>query len=206
MLYNFFLKRMFDLILTTISFILLSPVFVIVAICLFVVNKGNPFFFQKRPGLNEKTFSIIKFKSMNDEKDNEGNLLPDKERLTKVGSFIRKTSLDELPQLINVIKGDMSIIGPRPLLVNYLSYYTKRETLRHSVRPGITGLAQVSGRNTINWDERLELDVQYVENLSFVNDFKILFKTIKNVLNRKDIIIVPGDLYTTLDKHRKNEN
>ncbi len=140
---------------------------------------------------------------MNDKKDAVGNLLPDVQRLTKVGAFVRKTSLDEIPQLINVLKGEMSLIGPRPLLVKYLPYYTERESLRHTVRPGITGYAQVNGRNTLNWDERLEMDAQYVESLSFINDAKILIQTIKNVINRKDVIIIPGDKLKTLDKYRE---
>lgn len=205
-MYKNFLKRIFDFTIALVGLICLSPVFIIVTIGLYFANQGKPFFFQPRPGLNEKIFHIIKFKSMNDKKDAAGNLLPDAERLTPVGAFVRKTSLDEIPQLINVLKGDMSIIGPRPLLVQYLPYYTKREQLRHTVRPGITGWAQVNGRNTINWDERLEMDAQYVENLSFSNDLKIFIQTIQNVINRKDIVIIPGKLYTTLDKHRKNEN
>jgi lipopolysaccharide/colanic/teichoic acid biosynthesis glycosyltransferase len=171
---------------------------------LYFANQGKPFFFQERPGLNERIFKIIKFKSMNDKKDKEGNLLSDAERLTKVGAFVRKTSLDEIPQLINVLKGDMSLIGPRPLLVRYLPYYSKREKLRHTVRPGITGLAQVNGRNFLMWDERLEMDVQYVENLSFFSDMQILVKTIQGVINRKDIEIIPSKLGTTLDKERNS--
>src|SRR5690606_30257574 len=151
-------------------------------------------------------FKIIKFKTMNDATDENGHLLPDNKRLTIVGSIIRKLSLDEIPQLFNVIKGDMSLIGPRPLLVQYLPYYTEREKLRHTVRPGITGWAQVNGRNTINWDERLELDVQYVENLSFTKDLTIILKTIQNVISRKDIVVIPGELFTTLDNYRKNGN
>lgn len=143
---------------------------------------------------------------MNDKKDKDGNLLPDKDRLTKVGSFVRKTSLDEIPQLINVLKGDMSLVGPRPLLPQYLPYYSEREKMRHTVRPGITGLAQTQGRNNLNWDERLELDVNYVENLTFCNDFNILLKTINNVLRRQDVVIIPSELYTTLDKYRSNDN
>jgi len=143
---------------------------------------------------------------MNDKRDGKGNLLHDEKRLTSIGKFVRKTSLDEIPQLINVLKGDMSLIGPRPLLVQYLPYYTEREKLRHSVRPGITGLAQVNGRNILNWDERLEMDVKYVENLSLKLDMKIFFKTIINVITRKDIIIIPGEKFVTLDKYRKNIN
>ena len=205
-MYKNYLKRVFDFLAALFGLLILSPIFIVVTIALYFANQGKPFFFQARPGKDERIFNIIKFKSMNDKKDAQGNLLPDAERLTKAGSFVRKTSLDEIPQLINVLKGDMSLIGPRPLLVHYLPYYTERENLRHTVRPGITGYAQVNGRNTVNWDERLEMDAQYVENLSFSNDLKIFIQTIQNVINRKDIVIIPGKLYTTLDKHRKNEN
>lgn len=203
-MYKNIFKRVFDFLMAFFGLLFLSPIFIIVTIGLFFANQGKPFFFQKRPGRNERIFSIIKFKSMNDKKDKDGNLLSDAERLTPIGAFVRKTSLDEIPQLINVLKGDMSLIGPRPLLVQYLPYYKEREKLRHTVRPGITGWAQVNGRNTINWDERLELDAQYVESLSFSNDAKILIQTFKNVINRKDIVIIPGQMFTTLDNYRKN--
>ena len=204
-MYKNFFKLTLDFLVALIGLLVLLPIFLFVMIGLAIANNGKPFFFQKRPGKNEKIFSIIKFKTMNDKKDAEGNLLSDAERLTKIGSFVRKTSLDEIPQLINVLKGDMSLIGPRPLLVSYLPYYTKRENLRHTVRPGITGLAQISGRNTINWDERLELDAQYVENLSFKNDLLIFLQTIKSVINRRDIVVIPGEMFTTLDKYREIE-
>ncbi|UNT60672.1 sugar transferase [Acinetobacter sp. ASP199] len=204
-MYKFFFKRLLDLIASTLVFILLSPVFLVVMILLSLANKGSPFFSQQRPGKNEKIFSIIKFKTMNDAKDDQGNLLPDAQRLTKIGSFIRKTSLDEMPQLINVIKGDMSLIGPRPLFVRYLPYYTNREALRHSVRPGITGLAQVNGRNFLDWNSRLELDAQYVENISFINDIKIALLTIKNVIARKDIAVIPGAIGKPLDIERSKK-
>ncbi len=203
-MYKSFIKRIVDILIALVGLLFLSPIFILVTIGLYIANQGKPFFFQERPGLNEKIFKIIKFKSMNDKKDKDGNLLSDAERLTPVGAFVRKTSLDEIPQLINVLKGDMSLIGPRPLLVRYLPYYKEREKLRHTVRPGITGWAQVNGRNTINWDERLELDAQYVESLSFANDVKILIQTFKNVINRKDIVIIPGQMFTTLDNYRKN--
>ena len=174
----------------------------VVMVGLWFANNGKPFFYQLRPGKGERIFRIIKFKTMNDRCDANGQLLPDAERLTKIGAFVRKTSLDEIPQLLNVLKGDMSVIGPRPLLVKYLPYYSKREQLRHTVRPGITGLAQVNGRNKLNWDDRLELDAQYVENLSFLLDIKILFRTIINVLLRKDIAVG----YIDLDDYRKNRN
>lgn len=188
-MYKNYIKRLIDFFAALFGLILLSPIFIIVMVGLFFANDGKPFFFQKRPGLHNRVFEIIKFKTMNDKRDGNGKLLPDAERLTKIGSFVRKTSLDEIPQLINVLKGDMSLIGPRPLLVKYLPYYTERERLRHTVRPGITGLAQVNGRNNISWDEKLEMDAKYVEELSFTNDIKILLKTIQNVISQKDIVV-----------------
>lgn len=176
-----------DLTFAILMFILLSPVFIVVMLLLLVVNDGKPFFIQKRPGKDEKIFKIIKFKTMNDRKDMKGNLLPDDVRLTTVGSFVRKTSLDEIPQFINVIKGDMSFIGPRPLLVHYLDLYNDEQKLRHTVRPGITGWAQVNGRNTITWTKKFELDIYYVKNLSFILDLKIIVKTIRKVLLREGV-------------------
>ena len=205
-MYKQFFKRVLDFTAAFFGLLVLSPVFLIVMIGLALANNGKPFFFQSRPGKGAKIFKIIKFKSMNDKRDQEGRLLSDSERLTSVGAFVRKTSLDELPQLVNVLKGDMSLIGPRPLLVDYLPYYTERESKRHSVRPGITGLAQVNGRNTINWDERLELDARYVESLSFKKDLEIFIQTVKNVINRKDIVVIPGQLFTRLDIYRKDGN
>lgn len=190
-MYQIFGKRFLDLIVAIMAFILLSPLFFIVLILLFIANKGSPFFFQQRPGKNEKIFNIIKFKTMNDAKDDQGNLLPDAQRLTRIGGLVRKTSLDEMPQLLNVIKGDMSLIGPRPLLVSYLDLYDEVEKKRHNVRPGITGWAQVNGRNAIDWETKFKLDVYYVENLSLALDIKILLKTINNVLLSKDISIQP---------------
>ena len=201
-MYKKIIKPAIDFLIALIVFILLSPIFVVVTVGLWFANGGKPFFYQLRPGKGERIFKIIKFKTMNDRRDANGQLLPDAERLTKIGTFVRKTSLDEIPQLLNVLKGDMSLIGPRPLLVKYLPYYSKREQLRHTVRPGITGLAQVNGRNKLNWDDRLELDAQYVENLSFLLDIKILFRTIINVLLRKDIAVG----YIDLDDYRKNRN
>ena len=187
-MYKHFLKRLLDFCGALILLIVLSPLLIFVMLWLHFANKGaGVFFFQERPGKDEKIFKVIKFKSMTDERDHDGNLLDDELRLTKAGQFVRSTSIDELPQLINIVKGEMSFIGPRPLLPRYLPYYTNRERLRHTVRPGMTGLAQVNGRNKMDWDNRLELDVQYVENLSFINDVKIVFKTIANVLKRKDI-------------------
>lgn len=190
-MYGQYFKRFFDLVLASIVFILLSPIFIGVMIILSISNKGSPFFFQQRPGKNEKIFRIIKFKTMNDAKDDQGNLLPDTQRLTKIGGLVRKTSLDEVPQLLNVIKGDMSLIGPRPLLVSYLDLYDEFEKKRHTVRPGITGWAQVNGRNAIDWETKFKLDVYYVENLSLALDIRILLKTINNVLLSKDISIEP---------------
>lgn len=201
-MYRNIIKPALDFLTALIAFIVLSPIFVVVMVGLWFANNGKPFFYQLRPGKGERIFRIIKFKTMNDRCDANGQLLPDAERLTKIGAFVRKTSLDEIPQLLNVLKGDMSVIGPRPLLVKYLPYYSKREQLRHTVRPGITGLAQVNGRNKLNWDDRLELDAQYVENLSFLLDIKILFRTIVNVLLRKDIAVG----YIDLDDYRKNRN
>ena len=201
-MYRNIIKPVLDFLTALIAFIVLSPIFVVVMIGLWFANNGKPFFYQLRPGKGERIFRIIKFKTMNDRCDANGQFLPDADRLTKIGTFVRKTSLDEIPQLLNVLKGDMSVIGPRPLLVKYLPYYSKREQLRHTVRPGITGLAQVNGRNKLNWDDRLELDAQYVENLSFLLDIKILFRTIVNVLLRKDIAVG----YIDLDDYRKNRN
>ena len=205
-MYKNFFKRCIDLIVALVAIIILFPIFLLTLLLLTIANQGKPFFFQARPGRDEKIFKIIKFKTMNDRKDAQGNLLSDAERLTSVGSFVRKTSLDEIPQLLNIIKGDMSLIGPRPLLIQYLPYYTKRERLRHSVRPGITGLAQVNGRNNLMWDDRLEMDVKYVETLSFKNDVQIFLKTVSNVIQRKDIVIIPGEKFNKLDYYRKNED
>lgn len=187
LVYKNYIKRPFDFLLSTFGFILLSPIFLLVTVLLTLANKGKPFFFQSRPGKNEIIFKIIKFKTMTDEKDTSGKILPDAKRLTKVGAFIRKTSLDEIPQLLNVIKGDMSLIGPRPLLVQYLPLYNKKQKRRHNIRPGITGWAQVNGRNTVAWQKKFEYDVWYVENISFILDLKILFMTILKVLKSEGI-------------------
>lgn len=180
-MYKKLLKPILDLILALIGFLILSPVFILVTIGLFFANHGKPFFFQLRPGKDVKIFKIIKFKTMNDKKDANGNLLPDADRLTKIGAFVRKTSLDEIPQLLNVIKGDMSLIGPRPLLPQYLELYNDFQRRRNEVKPGITGWAQVNGRNAISWEKKFEYDVWYVDNLSFWLDVKIFFLTIKKV-------------------------
>ncbi|MDY3529511.1 sugar transferase [Riemerella anatipestifer] len=180
-MYRKYFKRIIDFSLALLGFIMLFPVFLIVMVLLTIANQGKPFFFQKRPGFNERIFSIIKFKTMNDKKDAQGNLLPDAERLTVVGKFVRKTSLDEIPQLLNVIKGDMSLVGPRPLLPQYLPLYNEEQKKRHNVRPGITGWAQVNGRNAISWQQKFEYDVWYVQNISLSLDIKILFLTVKKV-------------------------
>lgn len=176
-----------DFTLSTIGFIALSPVFFFLTVFLFISNKGKPFFHQKRPGKNERIFSIIKFKSMNDKKDTDGNLLPYDQRITKIGAFIRKYSLDEIPQLINVMKGDMSIVGPRPLLVEYLPLYNQVQKQRHKVRPGITGWAQVNGRNTISWEKKFDLDVWYVNHITFLLDLKIVWLTAKRVIKKEGV-------------------
>ena len=191
-MYKNIFKRIIDFSLSFLGFIIISPIFLLLWIWLSIANKGaGAFFFQERPGKDEKIFKVIKFKTMNDRRDASGNLLPDAQRLTKVGKFVRSTSLDEIPQLLNVIKGDMSLIGPRPLLISYLSLYDDFERKRHKIRPGITGWAQVNGRNAISWSKKFELDVYYVENLSFTLDFKIFLMTIKNVMSSKDISITP---------------
>ncbi|WP_375238859.1 sugar transferase [Aurantibacter sp.] len=186
-MYKFFFKRVIDVLLALIGFLVLLPVFFMVTVALFLANNGSVFFFQKRPGKNEKVFNIIKFKSMNDKKDKEGNLLPNEARLTKSGKFIRKTSLDEIPQLLNVIKGDMSLVGPRPLKVEYLEFYTEEQKKRHNIKPGITGWAQVNGRNAISHTKKYELDVWYVNNVSFILDIKIYYLTVLKVLRRDGI-------------------
>lgn len=186
-MYKIFFKRFVDFITAFLGLLILSPVFIIVTIGLYFANDGKPFFFQARPGLKEKIFNIIKFKTMNDKKDIDGNLLSDAERLTPIGSFVRKTSLDELPQLINVLKGEMSLIGPRPLLPQYLSLYNHTQKRRHEVRPGITGWAQINGRNTISWTKKFELDVWYVDNLSFMTDLKVFLMTFKKVFKSEGI-------------------
>ncbi len=192
-MYKHFFKRLIDFILVLCVLLVIWPILLIITVWLHFANKGaGAFFFQERPGKDEKIFKVIKFKSMTDERDENGNLLPDKDRITPVGKFVRKTSIDELPQLINVLKGDMALIGPRPLLPEYLPYYTERERLRHTVRPGISGWAQVNGRNNVTWDQKLELDVYYVEHLSFWMDVRVLLSTIKNVLRAKDVNVVPS--------------
>lgn len=186
-MYLKFVKPFFDLIFGLIGFVILVPVFLLCLIFLLIANRGSPFFFQKRPGKNEKIFTIIKFKTMNNHCDDQGKLLPDAQRLTAIGKFIRSTSLDEIPQLLNVIKGDMSFIGPRPLLPEYLPLYNEFQRKRHQVKPGITGWAQVNGRNAISWKEKFEFDNFYVQNVTFALDLKIILKTIGKVFMRSDI-------------------
>ncbi|MGV0926012.1 sugar transferase [Empedobacter sp. ULE_I145] len=186
-MYKHFFKRLFDFFIALVGLFILSPIFIIITIGLYFANQGKPFFFQARPGKNERIFRIMKFKTMNDKKNPNGNLLSDAERLTPIGAFVRKTSLDEIPQLINVLKGDMSIIGPRPLLPQYLPLYNKEQKRRHDVRPGITGWAQVNGRNAISWTKKFELDVWYVDSISLILDIRIFFLTIKKVFVREGI-------------------
>lgn len=201
-MYKFFFKRFLDFWISLIALICISPIILVVTIWLHFANKGaGAFFTQERPGKGERIFKVIKFKTMTDERDENGKLLPDEQRITRVGKFVRSTSIDELPQLINVLKGDMSFIGPRPLLVKYLPFYTKEERIRHTVRPGISGWAQVNGRNTIGWDKKLAYDVEYVKNLSLLMDLRVLFKTIHNVLARTDVVL---QAIPDLDEYRKD--
>ena len=187
-MYKHFFKRLFDFCISLMALIIISPILLVITIWLHFANKGaGAFFFQERPGKDAKIFKVIKFKTMTDERDAEGNLLPDEQRLTKVGKFVRSTSIDELPQLINVLKGDMALIGPRPLLPQYLPLYSPEQMRRHEVRPGISGWAQCHGRNAISWTEKFKLDVWYVDHVSLMTDLKVIFITIKNVLMRKDI-------------------
>jgi lipopolysaccharide/colanic/teichoic acid biosynthesis glycosyltransferase len=186
-MYFILIKTLFDFLLSLIVLILLSPLFLILSFSIALVNKGNPFFIQMRPGKNARLFKLIKFKTMNDRRDKEGNLLSDSERLTTIGKFLRRTSLDEIPQLINVLKGDMSLVGPRPLLMEYLPFYSAEQNRRHEAKPGMTGWAQINGRNAISWEEKFRYDVWYVDHCSIWLDIKILSMTIINVLLRKGI-------------------
>ena len=192
-MYKHFFKRVIDFTIALIVLLIIWPILLVIYIWLTIANKGaGAFFFQERPGLHGKIFNVIKFKTMTDERDTEGNLLPDAERLTKVGKFVRSTSIDELPQLINVLKGDMALIGPRPLLVQYLPLYSKEQARRHEVRPGISGWAQCHGRNAISWTEKFKFDVWYVDHCSLMTDLKVIFITIKKVLCREDINTTTG--------------
>ena len=186
-MYRKFFKRFLDVVLSASAILVLSPVLVILIALGAYFMKGNPFFFQLRPGKNEKIFKMIKFRTMSNERGSDGKLLPDKLRLNKYGRFLRSTSLDELPELFNILKGDMSIIGPRPLIVSYLEYYTEEERHRHDVRPGLTGLAQISGRNNLSWEQKFQLDLEYIRTISFVGDLKIIIGTVMKVLKREGI-------------------
>ena len=198
-MYKHFFKRFLDFWISLIALICISPILLVVTIWLHFANKGaGAFFFQERPGKDTKIFKVIKFKTMTDERDSDGKLLPDAQRLTKVGKFVRSTSIDELPQLINVLKGDMALIGPRPLLVQYLPLYSEEQARRHEVRPGISGWAQCHGRNAISWTEKFKLDVWYVDHVSLITDLKVLFITIKKVLFKEDINQVGGE-WVTMD-------
>ena len=188
-MYEKFWKRFFDFSLSLLALIILSPLLLVLTVLGWIKMKGNPFFTQQRPGKDEKIFKLIKFRSMTCEKDKDGNLLPDEQRLTKYGKLLRSTSLDELPELINILKGDMSIVGPRPLLVKYLPYYSENERRRHSVRPGLTGNAQANGRNMSTWEEKFEMDIWYVDNISLKTDCKVIADTVKVVLTRSDVVL-----------------
>ena len=205
MYYPYF-KILFDYFGALVLLLLLSPIIIVVSLLLMIQNWGTPFFLQERNGKNEEVFRVIKFKTMTDETDENGKLLPNSERLTVLGRKIRKTSIDELPQLFNILKGDMSFIGPRPLPVRYLPYFTEEERKRFEIKPGISGLAQVSGRNLVHWDKRLSLDVKYVNKMTFKMDLKIFFKTIKNIIFRENLVVDPTAKMVDLDELRKQSN
>lgn len=205
-MYAKYIKRILDLILSLMALILLMPLMLIIGI-LVAINLGNPIIFkQKRPGKDEKIFTLYKFRTMTDEKDEKGKLLPDSQRLTKFGKFLRSTSLDELPELINILKGDMSIVGPRPLLVEYLKLYNEEQKHRHDVRPGLTGLAQTSGRNAITWEEKFEKDIEYVHNISFIGDVKIIIKTAIKVFKREGISGTNSDTMQKFERNKEKIN
>lgn len=204
-MYAKFFKRVLDFFLSFCALICLSPLLIVLTIIGAAVMKGNPFFTQQRPGLHERIFKLIKFRTMTNEKDKDGNLLPDSVRLNKYGRFLRSTSLDELPELINIFIGDMSIVGPRPLVVQYLPYYTENERHRHDVRPGLTGLAQVNGRNSLSWEDKFGFDLEYAKNVSFKNDIKIIIDTVVVVLKRTDIGERGVDSPIDFDEYRKKQ-
>ena len=205
-MYQKYIKRLLDIILSLIAIIITLPIFLITGI-LVLIFLGKPAIFrQKRPGKNEKIFTMYKFRTMSNKKDKDGNLLPDELRLTKLGKFLRKTSLDEIPEFINILKGDMSFVGPRPLLVEYLPYYTEEEHHRHDVRPGLTGLAQISGRNLLNWDDKFRKDLEYVKNVTIIKDFKIVLKTFYTVIKREGINNQNSVTMISLDSERKKAN
>lgn len=199
------IKRGFDLLASLLGLLLVSPLLALIALVVKLGSPGSVLFRQERPGLHGKPFTLYKFRTMTNTRDENGSLLPDEQRITRLGRFLRRTSLDELPELWNVLKGDMSLVGPRPLLMEYLPYYTERERKRHTVRPGITGLAQVSGRNQLGWDERLEVDVKYVEEHTLWLDIRILLKTVQKVLTCDDVIEVPGAVQQTLVEYREGK-
>ena len=202
-MYQNYFKRIIDFILAGIALIILSPIIFTLWIWLTIANKGaGAFFFQERPGKDEKIFKLYKFRTMTDERDEKGELLPDEVRLTEFGKMLRASSLDELPELFNILKGDMSIIGPRPLLVSYLPWYTEEEKHRHDVRPGLSGLAQVNGRNFVDWDRRLQFDIEYVKKITFLGDVKIIFMTIASVLKKSDVAVVTDDVEGNLAEIR----
>jgi len=200
------LKRLFDIAVSLMGLIVLSPVLLVLFFLIWIKLGWPVFFKQKRPGRSGRPFKMIKFRTMTNARDSSGDLLPDQLRITGLGRFMRKASLDELPELFNVLKGDMSVVGPRPLLMKYLPYYSEREKLRHQVRPGITGLAQVNGRNLLGWDERLEMDVQYVETRSFWLDIKIIFLTVVNVIKQQDVLAVSSETVPDFDDFRKEQS
>lgn len=204
-MYAKYIKRIMDFIISLSAIVVLSPLLLLLTILGMIKMKGNPFFTQERPGWHENVFKLIKFRTMTNEKDKDGNLLPDEVRLNGYGKFLRSTSLDELPELFNICKGDMSIIGPRPLLVQYLPYYTETEKHRHDVRPGLSGLAQVNGRNLVKWDQRLAMDVEYVNRITFMGDVRIVLQTIKKVFAKEDIAIDTLTVEPYLDEERKGE-
>lgn len=205
-MYKKYIKRILDIILSLIAIIITLPIFLIVGILILIFIGQPAIFRQKRPGKNEKKFTMYKFRTMTNKKDEDGNLLPDELRLTKLGKFLRKTSLDEIPEFINILKGDMSFVGPRPLLVEYLPYYTEEEHHRHDVRPGLTGLAQVIGRNNLDWNDKFQKDLEYVNNITFINDVKIIIDTIKIVFKREDITDNKSATMTRLNIERKKVN
>lgn len=205
-IYAKYIKRAMDCFLSFCAIVVLSPIMIVLTVAGAIAMKGNPFFTQLRPGKNERIFRLIKFRTMSCQTDKDGNLLPDEKRLTKYGKFLRSTSLDELPELINILKGDMAIIGPRPLVPKYLPYYNERERHRHDVRPGLSGLAQISGRNCLNWPQRFSFDLEYVENISFLLDVSIIFRTVLKVLRRSDIAVRATGAVIDFDKYRIAEN
>ena len=205
-MYAKYIKRILDFVLSLLALIVLSPILIIIAI-LVRIKLGSPVLFkQKRPGKNEKIFTLYKFRTMTDAKDKNGDLLPDEIRLTKFGKFLRSTSLDELPELFNILKGDMSIVGPRPLAVQYLPYYNEQEKHRHDVRPGLTGLAQINGRNAVDWEKRFEFDIKYINELSFINDIKIILKTILKVIKKDGIQTRGKGKVIDFDEYRRLQN